>query len=32
MKHYLTSLPVLVAPDPGEMLFLYMQGGPRSPL
>jgi hypothetical protein len=24
MKQYLTSLPVLVAPDPGEMLFLYL--------
>jgi hypothetical protein len=24
MKQYLTSLPVLVAPDPGETLFLYL--------
>jgi hypothetical protein len=24
MKQYLTSLPVLVAPEPGEMLFLYL--------
>jgi hypothetical protein len=24
MKRYLTSLPVLVAPEPGEMLFLYL--------
>jgi hypothetical protein len=24
MKHYLTSLPVLMAPDPGETLFLYL--------
>jgi hypothetical protein len=24
MKQYLTSLPVLVAPDPGEALFLYL--------
>jgi hypothetical protein len=24
MKQYLASLPVLVAPDPGEMLFLYL--------
>jgi hypothetical protein len=24
MKQYLTTLPVLVAPDPGETLFLYL--------
>jgi hypothetical protein len=24
MKQYLTSLPILVAPDPGETLFLYL--------
>jgi hypothetical protein len=24
MKRYLTSQPVLVAPDPGETLFLYL--------
>jgi hypothetical protein len=24
MKQYLTSLPVLVALDPGEMMFLYL--------
>jgi hypothetical protein len=24
MKRYLTSLPVLIAPDPGETLFLYL--------
>jgi hypothetical protein len=24
MKQYLTSLPVLIAPDPGETLFLYL--------
>jgi hypothetical protein len=24
MKQYLTSLPLLVAPDPGEILFLYL--------
>jgi hypothetical protein len=24
MKQYLTSLPVLVAPDPGEILFPYL--------
>jgi hypothetical protein len=24
MKQYLTTLPVLVAPEPGETLFLYL--------
>jgi hypothetical protein len=24
MKQYLTSLPILVAPEPWEMLFLYL--------
>jgi hypothetical protein len=24
MKRYLTSLPVLVAPKPGETMFLYL--------
>jgi hypothetical protein len=32
MKQYLTSLPVLVAPDPGQTLFLHYRRPPWSPL